>query len=137
MYGSSSSKSVPKKAKYFVSDLAPIKIEYDTVPSMEEWHATLRYREAMENAAIAPPPPPLESSVTSQSSPYQVQPGEYVPPPPPMKSGEGGMYFDPVLIMRNDQKASETKEAEEPAEQKEAIKYNFDYESKLTEEDLV
>ena len=45
------------------------------------------------------------------------------------------MYFDPVLIMRNDQKANETKEAEEPAEQKEAIKYNFDYESKLTEEE--
>ena len=57
---------------YNYYESTPIKIDYATVPTADEWRATLRYQELLKNASLAPPPPPPEPSASTS-----------VPPPPP------------------------------------------------------
>ena len=65
---------------YNFYESTPIKIDYATVPTAEEWRATLRYQELLKNASLAPPPPsdPSSSDVSTTAS--------NVPPPPPLSS---------------------------------------------------
>ena len=56
MYGTQPKSQFSKKAMYNYFERTPIKIDYATVPTADEWRATLRYRELVENASLALPP---------------------------------------------------------------------------------
>ena len=96
MYGTQPKSQFSKKAMYNYFERTPIKIDYATVPTADEWRATLRYRELVENASLAPPPPLPPSSSSSSSSTLPASssdalnvgastgPGALPPPPPPL-----------------------------------------------------
>ena len=96
MYGTQPKSQFSKKAMYNYFERTPIKIDYATVPTADEWRATLRYRELVENASLAPPPPlpPPPSSSSSSIPPASSSealnvgastgPGAPPPPPPPL-----------------------------------------------------
>ena len=165
-----SQRTLSKKNAYLYAERDPIRINYDTVPSVEEWRAmvapelpapTGEYAAPAPGEYVPPPPPlPGQYSASSGGDPASAT-GEYIPPPPPLYDYDTS-YVDPTILMRNKQKneaqitkenagtreigtkkegevetsETESKKAEStPLEQQ--VKYNFDYESKLTEEDLV
>lgn len=68
---------------YNFYESTPIKIDYATVPTAEEWRATLRYQELLKNASLAPPPPSDPSSSDVSTTASNVPPP---PPPPPLSS---------------------------------------------------
>lgn len=95
MYGTQPKSQFSKKAMYNYFERTPIKIDYATVPTADEWRATLRYRELVENASLAPPPPlPPSSSSSATTLPASSSdalnvgtstgPGAPPPPPPPL-----------------------------------------------------
>ena len=104
---SGNKKVTSKKNAYYMNSYPSINITYDTVPTPEQWQASLNntapvvYNESTSNI---PPPPPVGSGPVV----YNESMGNIPPPPPP---------------------------SDQPTQP--PIKYNFDYESKLTEEDLV
>ena len=103
---SGNKKVTSKKNAYYMNSYPSINITYDTVPTPEQWQASLNNTSPVvynENMGNIPPPPPVGSGpiVYNEST-------SNIPPPPP---------------------------SDQPTQP--PIKYNFDYESKLTEEDLV
>ena len=86
-YGAPSKSQFSKKVMYNFFESTPIKIDYATVPTAEEWRATLRYQELLKNASLAPPPPPPSVSASASASASASSDGSStatnVPPPPP------------------------------------------------------
>lgn len=125
-----------KKISSYLDSAPSFKITYDTVPTQEQWQASL-YNNApvvYDPNGDVPPPPPVGSMRVDSISPS-------IPPPPP-PVGSGPLVYDPLTGNIPPPPPSvgseETASTDTPiAPPKETVKYNFDYESKLTEEDLV
>ena len=108
-------KVTTKKKAFLFDDAPPIRITYDTVPSVQQWRAQFEENQPVvydEKAGNIPPPPPLNQPVV-----YDERTGN-IPPPPPLQK-EPAPVQPPLDANGN------------------PVKYNFDYDSKLTEEDLV
>lgn len=124
-----------KRISSYLDSAPSFKITYDTVPTQEQWQASL-YNNApvvYDPNGNVPPPPPVGSMRVDSVSPS-------IPPPPPV--GSGPLVYDPLTgnipppppsVGSEETPSTDTS----TAPPKETIKYNFDYESKLTEEDLV
>ena len=124
---SGNKKVTSKKNAYYMNSYPSINITYDTVPTPEQWQASLNNTSPVvynENMGNIPPPPPVGSGpiVYNDST-------SNIPPPPPVGSG-------PVVY---NESMGNIPPPPPPSDQPTQlpIKYNFDYESKLTEEDLV
>ena len=124
---SGNKKVTSKKNAYYMNSYPSINITYDTVPTPEQWQASLNNTAPVvynENMGNIPPPPPVGSGpvVYNEST-------SNIPPPPPVGSG-------PVVY---NESMGNIPPPPPPSDQptQPPIKYNFDYESKLTEEDLV
>ena len=124
---SGNKKVTSKKNAYYMNSYPSINITYDTVPTPEQWQASLNNTSPVvynENMGNIPPPPPVGSGpvVYNEST-------SNIPPPPPIGSG-------PVVY---NESMGNIPPPPPPSDQptQPSIKYNFDYESKLTEEDLV
>ena len=144
---SGNKKVTSKKNAYYMNSYPSINITYDTVPTPEQWQASLNNTAPVvynENMGNIPPPPPVGSgpvvyneSTSNIPPPPPIGSGPVVynestsniPPPPPIGSG-------PVVYNEN---MGNIPPPPPPSDQttQPPIKYNFDYESKLTEEDLV
>ena len=108
-------KVTTKKKAFLFDDAPPIRITYDTVPSVQQWRAQFEENQPVvydEKAGNIPPPPPLNQPVV-----YDKRTGN-IPPPPPLQQEPAPVQ--PPLDANG-----------------KPVKYNFDYDSKLTEEDLV
>ena len=108
-------KVTTKKKTFLFDDAPPIRITYDTVPSVQQWRAQFEENQPVvydEKAGNIPPPPPLNQPVV-----YDERTGN-IPPPPPLQQEPAPVQ--PPLDANG-----------------KPVKYNFDYDSKLTEEDLV
>ena len=121
-------KKTQKRKAFLFDDMPPIRIHYDTVPSVQEWRAQYDENKPVvydETTGNIPPPPPMIP--TSQPIVYDEKMGN-IPPPPPLPSTSH------PTANNTPPAPSQTEEA---ATTSTPIKYNFDYDSKLTEEDLV
>ena len=108
-------KVTTKKKAFLFDDAPPIRITYDTVPSVQQWRAQFEENQPVvydEKAGNIPPPPPLNQPIV-----YDKRTGN-IPPPPPLQQEPAPVQ--PPLDANG-----------------KPVKYNFDYDSKLTEEDLV
>lgn len=125
-------KKTQKRKAFLFDDMPPIRIHYDTVPSAQEWRAQFEENQPVvydEATGNIPPPPPMP---TSQPIVYDEKMGN-IPPPPPLTSTS---HPTPYNAPPTPSQAAPMEQTEQ-TEQKPPIKYNFDYDSKLTEEDLV
>ena len=123
---SGNKKVTSKKNAYYMNSYPSMNITYDTVPTPEQWQASLNNTAPVvynENMGNIPPPPPVGSGpvVYNEST-------SNIPPPPPVGSG-------PVVYNESTSNIPPPPPSDQPTQP--PIKYNFDYESKLTEEDLV
>ena len=125
-------KKTQKRKAFLFDDMPPIRIHYDTVPSAQEWRAQFEENQPVvydEATGNIPPPPPMP---TSQPIVYDEKMGNIPPPPPLTSTSHPTPYNTPPTPSQ-----AAPMEQTEQTEQKPPIKYNFDYDSKLTEEDLV
>ena len=145
-----SRKPAPKKnsyAAYF--DRPPIQIAYDTIRPYPS-------QPVVYNGAIPPPPPlpmsiqvPAQSTMTSPTTSYGTSYGAPYAPPltsPTAGTGNGPVIYDaskgnipppPPLPEDAPEAADKPDNTTSPQHEEQPIKYNFDYESTMTEEDLV
>lgn len=145
-----SRKPVSKKnsyAAYF--DRPPIQIAYDTVRPYPT-------QPIVYNGVIPPPPPlpmsiqvPGQSTMTSSTSSYgtfygapygtQLTPAEAGTSNGPViyDASKGNIPPPPPLPEDTPEVTDKAENSESPQQEEKPIKYNFDYESTMTEEDLV
>ena len=127
-------KVTTKKKAFLFDDAPPIRITYDTVPSVQQWRAQFEENQPVvydEKAGNIPPPPPLNQPVV-----YDERTGN-IPPPPPLNQPivydeRAGNIPPPPLLQQEPAPVQPPLDANGKP-----VKYNFDYDSKLTEEDLV
>lgn len=145
-----------KKNAYLSADRPAITIQYDRIDGNTMPYPTLYggtpflYQPAgmgmpvMYNAAtgnIPPPPPIVYDEKTGNIPPpppivYDEKTGN-IPPPPPIVYDEKTDNIPPPPPIAHDEKTDNLPPPPTNTETTPPIKYNFDYESKLTEEDLV